>query len=125
MRLGAAFEERDDCPWVLARQRMSQRRVLAVNDSTFLLKSFAMRHPDTGIVHDGKVCAHPRDPNVTTDLSPFSQKRIEALADMRVWYVSLQKTTPNPASLGAGRGRGVPTDDIHVVIIGENEIGGP
>ena len=81
-----------------------------------------MRHPDSGIVHNGRICAHPRDPNVTSDLSPFSQKRLEPLADMKVWYVTLQRTTVNPVKSMQGTS---PYDDIHVVIIGENEIGGP
>ena len=114
-----------DSPGLRSRQDVSARRVLAINDSTFLLKSFAMTHPDTGVVHDGKICAHPRDPNVTSDLVPFSQKRMEALANMRVWYVSLQRTTANPARVGTTPGNNLPSDDIHVVIIGENEIGGP
>ena len=82
-----------------------------------------MRHPDSGIVHNGRVCAHPRDPNVTSDLVPFSQKRLEPLAEMKVWYVTLQRTTVNPAK--SRQESTSPCDDIHVVIIGENEIGGP
>ena len=109
--------------------RGAPRRILAINDTTWLLNKFRFADPATGVEHNGTSVAHPDDPNVSNWLPNLTFTLIpstaQKLAGCKVWYCSLSRAHTNPAKLDAlaagARAQGG-SDDMQVIIIGGQEI---
>ena len=116
-------EERPD-----VHNKPAQRRILAINDTTWLLKKFSFADPVTGVQHKGTSVAHPEEPNLNNWLPSLTFKLIpQKLAECKVWYVSLSRAHTNPAKLdrekpSSPRRTEGGSEDMQIVIIGGQEI---